>query len=129
MRIVTYWKDRLKAFSMRKNYKSKASRHISFGKVLKKRIRNKKEDYLVRWSGYNSDFDSWLQSTDNSVYLKTGQDQLVLDISVSAVIRMSYGQSEWSDKCCGVFCVCEHNDAVCSPIRIVLFDDVIFMCF
>ena len=33
-------------------------------KVLKKRIRNKKEEYLVRWSGYNSDFDSWLQSTD-----------------------------------------------------------------
>ena len=33
-------------------------------KVLKKRIRNKKEDYLVRWSGYNPDFDSWLQSTD-----------------------------------------------------------------
>ena len=42
---------------------------------------------------------------------------------------MSYGQSEWSNKCCGVFCVCEHNDAVCSPIIIVLFDDVIFMCF
>ena len=42
---------------------------------------------------------------------------------------MSYGQSEWSNKCCRVFCVCEHNDAVCSPIRIVLFDDVIFMCF
>ena len=33
-------------------------------KVLKKRIRNKKEEYLVRWSGYNSDFNSWLQSTD-----------------------------------------------------------------
>ena len=33
-------------------------------KVLKKRIRNKKKEYLVRWSGYNSDFDSWLQSTD-----------------------------------------------------------------
>ena len=33
-------------------------------KVLKTRIRNKKEEYLVRWSGYNSDFDSWLQSTD-----------------------------------------------------------------
>ena len=25
---------------------------------------NKKKEYLVRWSGYNSDFDSWLQSTD-----------------------------------------------------------------
>ena len=25
--------------------------------------------------------------------------------------------------------VCEHNDAVCSPIRIILFDDVIFLCF
>ena len=33
-------------------------------KVLKKQIRNKKEEYIVRWSGYNSDFDSWLQSTD-----------------------------------------------------------------
>ena len=33
-------------------------------KVLKKRIRNKKEEYLVRWSGYSSDFNSWLQSTD-----------------------------------------------------------------
>ena len=30
-------------------------------KVLKKQIRNKKD---VQWSGYNSDFDSWLQSTD-----------------------------------------------------------------
>ena len=29
-------------------------------KVLKKRIRKN----LVRWPGYNSDFDSWLQSTD-----------------------------------------------------------------
>ena len=33
-------------------------------KVLKKRIRNKNKEYLVQWSGYNSDFDSWLQSTD-----------------------------------------------------------------
>ena len=63
------------------------------------------------------------------MYLKTGQDYLVLDISVSAVMMMSYGQSERRNKCCGVFCVCEHNDAVCSPIRIILFDDVIFLCF
>ena len=27
-------------------------------KVLKKRTRNKKEEYLARWSGYSSDFDS-----------------------------------------------------------------------
>ena len=33
-------------------------------KVLKKRIRNKKEEYLVRWSGYSSDFEIWLQPTD-----------------------------------------------------------------
>ena len=31
---------------------------------MKKRIRNKNQEYFVRWSGYNSDFDSWLQSTD-----------------------------------------------------------------
>ena len=50
---------------MRKNYK-KVKRPDIFRveKVLKKRIRNKKREYLVRWSGYNSDFDSWLQSTD-----------------------------------------------------------------
>ena len=33
-------------------------------KVLKKRTKNKKTEYLVRWSGYRPDFDSWIQSSD-----------------------------------------------------------------
>ena len=33
-------------------------------KVLKKRTKNKKTEYFVRWSGYGSDFDSWIQSSD-----------------------------------------------------------------
>ena len=33
-------------------------------KVLKKRTKNKKTEYLVRWSGSEPDFDSWIQSTD-----------------------------------------------------------------
>ena len=33
-------------------------------KVLKKRTKNKKTEYLIRWSGYGSDFDSWIQSSD-----------------------------------------------------------------
>ena len=33
-------------------------------KVLKKQIRKKKEEYLIRWSGYSADFDGWIQSTD-----------------------------------------------------------------
>ena len=49
-------------------------------------------------------------------------------MSVPAAMRMSYGQSELSNKCCGAFCVCEHNDAAYSPIGIALFDDVIFLC-
>ena len=33
-------------------------------KVLKKHTKNKKTEYLVRWSGYGPDFDSWIQSSD-----------------------------------------------------------------
>ena len=33
-------------------------------KVLKKRTKNKKTEYLVCWSDYDPDFDSWIQSTD-----------------------------------------------------------------
>ena len=33
-------------------------------KVLKKRTKNKNTEYLVHWSGYGLDFDSWIQSTD-----------------------------------------------------------------
>ena len=33
-------------------------------KVLKKRTKNKKTEYLVCWSGYGHDFDSWIQSSD-----------------------------------------------------------------
>ena len=33
-------------------------------RVLKKRTKNKKMEYLVRWSGYGLDFDSWIQSSD-----------------------------------------------------------------
>ena len=33
-------------------------------KVLKKHTKNKKTKYLVCWSGYRPDFDSWIQSTD-----------------------------------------------------------------
>ena len=33
-------------------------------KVLKKRTKNKNTEYLVCWSGYGPDFDSWIQSTD-----------------------------------------------------------------
>ena len=33
-------------------------------KVLKKCTKNKKTEYLVHWSGYGTDFDSWIQSSD-----------------------------------------------------------------
>ena len=60
---------------------------------------------------------AWL--IDNSVYFKTVHYWLVLDISVSAAMRLSYGQSERSNECCGVFCVCEHNDAT-STLDVVI---------
>ena len=33
-------------------------------KVLNKCTKNKKAEYLARWSGYGPDFDSWIQSSD-----------------------------------------------------------------
>ena len=33
-------------------------------KVLKKRTKNKRMEHLVYWSGYGSDLDSWIQSSD-----------------------------------------------------------------
>ena len=33
-------------------------------KVLKKHTKNKKTKYLMRWSGYGPEFDSWIQSID-----------------------------------------------------------------
>ena len=42
-------------------------------KVLKKRTKNKNTEYLVRWSGYGPDFDSWIQSTDIEPISKNGR--------------------------------------------------------
>ena len=33
-------------------------------KVLKRRVRNKKKEVLVRWEGYNKNFDSWIAESD-----------------------------------------------------------------
>ena len=48
---------------MKFNYIYNPKHHFRVEKVLKKRTRNKKEEYLVQWSGYNSDFNGWLQSS------------------------------------------------------------------
>ena len=44
-------------------------------KVLKKRTKNKNTEYLVRWSGYGPDFDSWIQSTDIEPISKNEQNR------------------------------------------------------
>ena len=39
-------------------------------KVYKKHTKNKKTEYLVHWSGYRSDFYSWIQSSDIELIAK-----------------------------------------------------------
>ena len=51
-------------FCEEKLQKAKRPDIFRIEKVLKKRIKNKKTEYLVRCTGYGSNFDSWIQSSD-----------------------------------------------------------------
>jgi hypothetical protein len=37
-------------------------------KILRKRVRSGSLDYLVRWRGYTSDFDSWVSASSMKIH-------------------------------------------------------------